>query len=330
MAAEKAPLVVATCPLPLDVAGILGSSARYREPAERSSRMQLLSDVSAAHGLIALLTDRIDEELLEAAPHLEVVANYAVGYDNVDLGAATARGIAVTNTPDVLTDATADFTFALLLAAARRIVEGDALARSGAWTGWEPGQHLGADVCGATLGIIGLGRIGGAVAARARGFSMTVLALGRPGSDTTSEVARVSLAELLERSDFVSLHCPLRAETRHLIDAAALARMKPGAILINTARGPCVDENALAEALDRGIIGGAGLDVFAEEPRIHPGLVASPRVVLAPHAGSATYTARRRMGEICARAVRAVLEGRCPPTIVNPEVWPEVWPEVQT
>jgi glyoxylate reductase len=321
---EQAPLVVATSPLPLDVAAILGAGVTYREPAHRLGRDEVLAAVGRAQGLIALLTDPIDETLLAAAPRLRVVANYAVGYDNVDVPAATARGIIVTNTPDVLTDATADFAFALLLGAARRLVEGDRLARSGAWTGWEPGQHLGADISGATLGLIGLGRIGRAVAARARGFSMQVLAVdhsgGRPGAVPVEGIARVALPELLERADVVSLHCPLTPETRHIIDAAALARMKPTAILVNTARGPCVDEEALVQALATGQIAGAGLDVFEHEPRIHPGLIASSRVILAPHVGSATYTARRRMGEICARAIRAVLEGQRPPTIVNPEV----------
>ncbi|HUH02074.1 MAG TPA: D-glycerate dehydrogenase [Kofleriaceae bacterium] len=316
----EAPLVVATSPLPLDVGAILGASATYREPAHRLGRDEVLDAVGEAEGLIALLTDPIDASLLAAAPRLRVVANYAVGYDNVDVPAATARGIIVTNTPDVLTDATADFTFALLLAAARRLVEGDRLARSGTWTGWAPGQHLGADISRATLGLIGLGRIGRAVAARARGFAMEVLALDRPGAAFVEGIARVALPELLERADAVSLHCPLTPETRHIIDARALERMKPTAVLVNTARGPCVDEEALVRALAAGQIAGAGLDVFEHEPRIHPGLVASPRVVLAPHAGSATYTARRRMGEICARAIRAVLEGQRPPTIVNPEV----------
>lgn len=317
---DEAPLVISTSPLPLDVASILGAGVTYREPARRLGRDEVLAAVDRAEGLIALLTDPVDASLLAAAPRLRVVANYAVGYDNVDVPAATARGIIVTNTPDVLTDATADFAFALLLGAARRLVEGDRLARSGTWTGWEPGQHLGADVSGRTLGLIGLGRIGRAVAARARGFSMEVLALERSGAAPVEGIARVPLPELLERADVVSLHCPLTPETRHIIDAPALARMKQTAILVNTARGPCVDEEALARALAAGQIAGAGLDVFEHEPRIHPGLIGSHRVILAPHVGSATYTARRRMGEICARAIRAVLEGQRPPTIVNPEV----------
>ncbi|HTM20232.1 MAG TPA: D-glycerate dehydrogenase [Kofleriaceae bacterium] len=307
--------VVATAPLAVDAAALLGPAVRFEAPAAgRMDRAALLAAVPGADGLIALLTDRVDGELLEVAgPQLRVVANHAVGVDNVDLAACTRRGVVVTNTPDVLTEATADLTFALLLAAARRIVEGDALVRGGRWTGWEPTQHLGLDVAGATLGLVGLGRIGTAVARRAGGFGMTVIHHSRSGG--------VPFDELLVTSDFVSLHCPLDATTRHLIDAAALARMKPTAILVNTARGACVDEAALAEALAAGRIAGAGLDVFEAEPRVHPGLLASPKVVLAPHAGSATTSARSRMGAICATAVRAVLEGQRPPTVVNPEVY---------
>jgi glyoxylate reductase len=306
---------VASAPLAVDVAALLGPGIVYQAPASgRLERAGLLHAVAGAHGLIALLTDRIDGELLEVAgPQLQVVANHAVGVDNVDVAACTRRGVVVTNTPDVLTEATADLTFALLLAAARRMVEGDALVRSGTWTGWAPTQHLGRDVAGATLGIVGMGRIGTAVARRAAGFSMPVI--------HSSRRAGVPFGELLAAADFVSLHCPLDADTRHLVDAAALARMKPTAILVNTARGGCVDEAALAEALAAGRIAGAGLDVFEAEPRVHPGLLASPKVVLAPHAGSATTSARSRMGEICATAVRAVLEGRRPPTVVNPEVY---------
>ncbi len=306
--------VVASAPLAVDAAGLLGADVSYRAPAAgRMDRSALLREVAGAHGLIALLTDRIDDALLVAAgPQLKIVANHAVGVDNVDLDACSRRGVVVTNTPDVLTEATADMTFALLLAAARRIVEGDALVRGGTWTGWEPTQHLGADVAGATLGIVGLGRIGKAVARRAAGFGMKVVHHGRSSG--------LPFAELLVTSDFVSLHCPLDAGTRHLIDATALGRMKRTAILVNTARGGCVNEAALAVALEAGTIAGAALDVFETEPRVHRGLLASRKVVLAPHAGSATTSARRRMGEICATAVRAVLDGRRPDTVVNPEV----------
>ena len=307
--------MVASAPLAVDAAAVLGDQVTYRAPAAgHMDRDGLLRAVAGAHGLIALLTDRVDDALLEAAgPQLQVVANHAVGIDNIDVDACTRRGVVVTNTPDVLTEATADMTFALLLAAARRIVEGDALVRGGSWTGWEPTQHLGADVAGATLGIVGLGRIGKAVARRAGGFGMKVVHHSRSGG--------VPFAELLVTSDFISLHCPLDPSTRHLIDATALAGMKPTAILVNTARGGCVDEAALAAALAAGTIAGAALDVFEDEPRVHRGLLASRKVVLAPHAGSATTSARRRMGEICATAVRAVLDGRRPDTVVNLEVY---------
>lgn len=320
------PIVVSSAALPFDITPILGD-VTYVAPARGElGRAELMDVIAGAVGLISLLTVAVDEELLAAAPGLRVVANFAVGFDNVSLAAATRRGIAVTNTPDVLTEATADFTFALILGTARRLVEGDRLVRSGGWTGWEPGLMLGADVAGATLGIIGMGRIGRAVARRARGFDMNVIytSRSRPGdaAATLAELGAraVPLAELLASSDVVSLHCPLTPDTRHVIDATALAAMKNSAILINTARGACVDEDALAQALLRGDIAGAGLDVFTDEPAVHPGLLACERVVLAPHLGSATTTARRRMAEICAHAVRAVLDGRRPPTLINPEV----------
>jgi glyoxylate reductase len=310
--------VVCTADLPIDMAAAIG------EPVERASYADLGRVLPTAEALVCLLTHRIDAALLERAPRLRVVANFAVGFDNVDVAAATRLGVAVANTPDVLTEATADLTFALLLAAARRLGEGERLVRAGAWTGWEPGQLLGADVWGRTLGIVGLGRIGAAVARRGRGFAMPVLYSGSRPHPAGDELGarHVALDELLARADFVSVHCPLSAATHHLIDAAALARMKPTAILVNTARGPIVDEAALGAALAAGTIAGAGLDVFEREPAIDPGLIASDRVVLAPHLGSATTTARRRMGELCASAVRAVLAGERPENLVNPEVWP--------
>ena len=320
-------IVTSSAALPFDITPLLGDVA-YRAPASGSmSRGQLLEALGEASALISLLSVRVDQALLAAAPRLRVVANFATGHDNVDVPAATRRQVVVTNTPDVLTEATADFAFALLLAAARRVVEGDRLVRGGAWTGWAPGLLLGADVAGATLGIIGMGRIGQAVARRARGFSMRILYTSRPDrpDDAAGTAAlgatRVGMDELLAGADFISLHCPLTPRTRHIIDGPAIAAMKPGAILINTARGACVDEVALAEALAAGRIAGAGLDVFAEEPVVHPALLTCDRVVLAPHAGSATTTARRRMAETCARAVRAVLDGRVPETVVNPEVY---------
>ncbi|MFZ0088260.1 MAG: D-glycerate dehydrogenase [Solirubrobacteraceae bacterium] len=265
----------------------------YDELRRRSAR---------AEGLLSLLTDRIDAALIDGAPRLRAIANYAVGYDNVDLAAAAARGIPVGNTPDVLTDATADLTFALLLAAARRLPAAIAAVAAGDWLTWEPAHHLGAAVHGATLGIIGMGRIGRAVARRAAGFEMRVL--------HTSRDAGVSLDELLHRSDFVSIHCPLTPETHHLIDAAALARMRPTAILINTARGPIVDQAALIDALHTGTIAGAALDVTDPEPP-PPGdpLLATPRLIVAPHIGSATHPARERMTEIAVENLLAALDG---------------------
>jgi len=283
----------------------------------------MLGQVADADAVITVLRTRVDAELLDAAPGLRLVANCAVGYDNVDVDAATARGIAVTNTPGVLTDATADFAFALLMAAARRVVEGDALVRGGGWQGWEIDQLLGAPIAGATLGIVGMGRIGQAVARRAAGFSMNVLySSPRDVEAAPPGARRVELSELLGQSNFVSLHCPLVPKTRHIIDAGALASMKPGAILINTARGLCVDERALVAALRSGHLGGAALDVFEREPDVERGLQECSRVVLAPHAGSATTTTRARMVEICLEAVRDVAAGRRPATLVNPSVAP--------
>jgi len=284
-------------------------------------RERLLDEVAGKAALVALLTDVVDDELLEAAgPGLVVVANYAVGVDNVDLGGCSRRGVLVTNTPDVLTDATADLAWALLMAAARRVAEGDRFLRTGVeWT-WGPEMMLGRDVAGATLGIVGLGRIGRAVARRGRGFGMRVLATGRPGrGDDGGGVAEmVPLERLLAESDFVSLHVNLTPETRHLMSADRLALMRPDAVLVNTARGPVVDEAALADALDGGRLFAAGLDVFEAEPRVHPRLLSNPKVVLTPHLGSATVGAREAMGRLVADNVVAALEGAVPPNLVNP------------
>ncbi len=286
------------------------------EPPTREALAQGLQEADAA---ICLLTDRVDAALLAAVPRLKILANYAVGYDNIDLPAADRRGLIVTNTPDVLTDATADLTWALLLAAARRLTEGDPYVRSGAWTGWAPTQMLGADVSGTVLGIVGMGRIGQAVARRALGFGMTVLYTARrvvaahPGATWQ----RRELDELLRTADFVSLHVPLTAETRHLIGARELALMKPTAFLINTARGPVVDEAALVSALEHRTIAGAGLDVYEAEPAIHPGLRGLSQVVLLPHLGSATLATRVRMGMICLENIEAVLAGRPAPNRVK-------------
>ncbi len=254
-----------------------------------------------ADGLLSLLTDRVDAELLEACPRLRAIANLAVGYDNIDLEAVRARNIPVGNTPDVLTEATADLTFALLLAAARKFPEAAASVTDGDWLTWEPARYLGAEVHGATLGIIGMGRIGTAVAKRASGFEMNLI------SANTGQ----SLEPLLERSDFVSIHCPLTPATHHLIDAAALSRMRPTAILINTARGPIVDQAALARALTDGVIAGAALDVTDPEPLpADDPLLEAPGLIVVPHIGSATHAARERMADLAVDNLLAGLAGQ--------------------
>jgi glyoxylate reductase len=271
--------------------------------------------------IVALLTDRIDEALLARCPKLRVVANVAVGVDNVDLAACKARGVVVTNTPDVLTEATADLAIGLLLDAARRITEGDRLVRAGGFTGWTPTFMLGARVHGATLGIVGFGRIGRAVARRARGFGMHVLytqrsRLAEPLERALGATYVASVDDLLAHADFVSLHCPLTAETRHLFGKERLAKMKAGSILVNTARGPIVDESALAHALDKGPLAAAGLDVYEDEPRVDPALLARPNVVLAPHIGSADAVTRAAMAATAIANAVAVLSGQPPLTPV--------------
>jgi glyoxylate reductase len=254
------------------------------------------------HGLLCLLTDRIDAPLLDVAPHLRILSNYAVGVDNIDLSAAQQRGVRVGNTPDVLTESTAELAFALMLALARRLPEAQTAVRRGDWLTWEPGQLLGRDLYGATLGIVGPGRIGEALARRAEGFSMTVLRSGRSGP--------IPFEELLERSDFVSLHCPLTAATRNLIDAGALARMKPSAYLVNAARGGIVDQAALAAALADGTIAGAALDVTDPEPlSADDPLLRAPNLIVVPHIGSATHATRERMAEIAVDNLLAGLTG---------------------
>jgi len=273
------------------------------------SREELLARVASADGLLALLTERVDAELLAAAPSLRVVANHAVGVDNVDVRACTARGVWVTNTPDAVTESTADLTWALILAVARRIGEGERLVRAGRFKAWAPTMLLGLELRGATLGVVGLGRIGEAVARRARGFGMHVL-------HTTSR-GGVPLEELLARSDVVTLHCPLTAATRHLIDARRLAQMKRGALLVNTSRGPVVDEAALVASLEAGHLGGAGLDVYENEPSVHPGLTGREDVVLVPHLGSATHATRAQMATMALTDAARVLRGERPLHPVN-------------
>ena len=262
---------------------------------------------------IVTLGDRIDAEAIHAATRLKILANYAVGYNNIDLAAARQHGLIVTNTPDVLTDATADLTWGLILATARRIVEGDALVRSGRWPGWSPTQLLGAEVSGKTLGIIGMGRIGQAVAGRAMGFRMPIRFHSRQPiaiSSLPREWEYRSLQELLGEADVVTIHAPLTSATHHLIGARELAWMRPTAFLINTARGPIIDEGALIDALKTGVIAGAGLDVYEQEPAMHSGLAQLKQVVLLPHLGSATLHARVQMGLICLENIQAVLDGR--------------------
>ncbi len=267
-------------------------------------------------GLVCVLTDRIDGEVLDAAPALRVVANIAVGYDNFDVAAANARGVIMTNTPDVLTEATADLTWALILGIMRRVTEGDRLIRRGGWTGWALDFMLGSDLRGKQLGIVGLGRIGSAVARRAAAFGMRVAYATLPGAPpaATSGFAALGFDELLASSDVVSLHVPLTPETRGLIDRTALARMRRSAYLVNTSRGPVVDEEGLAWALREGLIAGAALDVFEREPLVHPDLVGIENVLLAPHLGSATIETRTAMADLAVSNVLAVLAGQPPIT----------------
>ncbi len=263
---------------------------------------ELRRRTAEADGLLSLLTERVDAALIDGSPRLRAIANYAVGYDNIDLDAAAARGIPVGNTPDVLTDTTADLAFALMLAAARQLPEAMAAVVAGDWLTWDPSHHLGYDVHGATLGIIGMGRIGRALGRRAAGFDMRVL-----GHDLDGEL---SLEQVLEESDFISIHCPLTPETRHLIDAPALARMRPTAFLINTARGPIVDQPALVQALRDGQIAGAALDVTdPEPPPADDPILNAPNLILVPHIGSATHATRERMAEMAVDNLIAGLNG---------------------
>jgi glyoxylate reductase len=279
--------------------------------------------VADADGLVSLLTDRIDEALVAAAPRLRIVANVAVGYDNLDLPALSRRKIAATNTPGVLDETTADLAWALLMAVARRIVEADAFARSGKWRMWDLDQFCGADVWGKTLGVIGFGRIGQAVARRAQGFRMRVIYTS--GHRVPAEIEKGLGAEyrtldaLLAESDFISLHTPLNDATRHMISASQFAAMKPTAYIVNTSRGPVIDEAALIAALATGRIAGAALDVYEREPEIPDGL-RRPNVVMTPHIGSASIETRTKMAMIAVENIIAFFAGSRPPTILNPEV----------
>jgi glyoxylate reductase len=288
------------------------------------SREELMRGVSGKDGLLCLLTDKIDAEVMDAAgPNLKVISNYAVGYDNIDVTEATRRGIAVTNTPGVLTETTADLTWAIMMAVARRIVEADNFLRTGQWKGWAPCLMLGHDVYGKTLGIVGLGRIGKAIARRAKGFDMRVLYYDTRRDEQAERelgVAYVPLENLLRESDFVSIHAPLTEKTRHLIGEKELRLMKPTAFLVNVARGPLVDEAALIRALREKWIAGAALDVFEREPYVPPELIQMKNVVLVPHIGSASVETRSKMAMMAVENLLAVLEGKIPPNLVNPEV----------
>ena len=288
-------------------------------------REVLLEGVKGADAILSMLTEPMNAEVFEAAgPQLRIVANMAVGYNNIDVPAATERGIAVSNTPDVLTETTADLTFALILATARRLCESEHFLRSGQWASWSPTFMLGMDVYGKTLGIYGLGRIGKAVVRRAKAFNMKVLYHSRTQLPAAEEVGLgltyVDFPTLLAESDIISPHCPLTDETRHVFNAATFNAMKKSAIFVNTTRGPVVDEAALAAALHGGEIFAAGLDVYEEEPRIHPDLLTVSNIVLLPHIGSSTLETRSAMANLAAENIIAVLKGNTPPTCVNPGV----------
>jgi len=327
MAPHVRPRVFVTRQLPGEALGRLSNHAELRvwEDELPPPREALLAGAREADGLITLLTDRVDAPLLEAAPSVRAVSNVAVGYDNIDVAACTARRVAVGNTPGVLTETTADFTFALLMGLARRVAEADAYVRAGKWRTWSPTLLLGADVHGTTLGIAGLGQIGAAVARRARGFGMRVLYVNRrarPELEAELGLWRVDKATLLAQSDFLSLHVPLTPETRHWLSRSELAAMKPGAMLINTARGTVVDQAALAEALARGHLGGAALDVTEPEPLpLDSPLLKLPNVLIAPHIASASHATRGRMASMAVDNLLAALDGRRPPHCVNPELF---------
>lgn len=321
--------VYVTRPLPkaafekLEEAGI--SYEVYPEE-QAIPREILLEKVKDRDGILCILTESIDGEVFDQANRAKIFANYAVGFNNIDVNEATRRGIAITNTPGVLTAATADLAWALLFSAARRIVESDHYLRQGKFTGWGPQLFLGQEISGKTLGVIGLGRIGKAFASRAAAFGMSILYTNQERDKEFEnaypyEARYTDLDELLGQSDFVSIHVPLTQETRHLIGENELQKMKSSAVLVNSARGPIVDEAALVKALKQGWIFAAGLDVFEEEPQVHPELITLPNTVLCPHIGSATFETRSRMAEMCAENIIDCLKGKKPENLVNPEVW---------
>lgn len=287
------------------------------------TRSELLEGVRGRDGVLCLLTDAIDAEVMDAARGAAGFANFAVGYNNIDLPAAAERGLMISNTPGVLTDATADQAWALLFAAARRVVESDKFFRSGKWDGWGPMQFLGADVTGRTLGVVGAGRIGEAFALKSKGFNMAVLYADEKRNERLERelgAKQVPLDALLAQSDFVSIHVPLNEETTHLIGAGEFVKMRPSAVLVNTSRGPTIDEAALVQALRDGQIAAAGLDVYEDEPVPKPGLTDLDNVVCCPHTASATVETRTKMALMAAENLVAMLEGRRPPNLLNTEV----------
>jgi glyoxylate reductase len=319
------PKVLATRPLFPAAQEILnaGCEVEYWTKPERISNEELQQRVKDKEGLVCLLTEKVDAKLLSAAPKLRIAANVAVGFDNIDVAACTKRGVVATNTPGVLDETTADFAWTLLMAVARRLGEGEALARSGNWKGWDLDQLVGTDVWGKTLGIVGFGRIGKAMARRARGFQMKVVYADAVRAQESMEkelnATYRGMNDLLAESDFISVHVPLLPETRGLFDGTRFHRMKPTAFLINTSRGPVVDEAALVHALESGKIAGAALDVYENEPFIHPGLK-RPNVVLAPHIASASIETRTKMACMAAENVVALFKGQRPANMLNPEV----------
>jgi len=293
----------------------------YWKPSDRISREELLKRVADKEGLVCLLTEKVDEELLTAAPKLRIASTVSVGYDNIDVAACTRHKVVATNTPGVLDDTTADFAWTLLMAIARRLLEGDAWMRSGTWPGWDLDQLVGGDIWGKTLGVLGFGRIGRGVARRARGFEMGVLYSDavRASADVEKELNAefVDRDRLFRESDFISVHVPLLPDTRHLISKDNLEKMKRTAFLVNTSRGPVVDEAALAEALENKKIAGAALDVFEHEPKVHPALLTRKDVILTPHIASASVETRTKMAVMAANNVVALFEKRRPPNAIN-------------
>jgi glyoxylate reductase len=327
MSDERWPvLVTRKLPAPCMARIVERCDLTLHEGPEAIPRDRLLEVIAGKVGAITLLTDKVDEELLDAAgDQLVIVANYAVGFDNIDVAACTAHGVMCSNTPDVLTDTTADLAWSLLMTAGRRIAEGDRFLRRRIDWIWGPEMMLGQDLHHKTLGIVGFGRIGHALARRARGFDMKVLYYDvyRPSPELEQELGAEyrELDQLLSESDFVSLHTNLSPETRHLINAERLRQMKPTAVLVNTSRGPVIDEEALADALASGEIFAAGLDVFEREPEVHPKLIELENVVIIPHLGSATVDTRLAMGMLAIDNLFTALEGGRPPTLLNPEVY---------